>query len=319
MPPSYRLVNFRLRPAKVVERRMIIDVIPRMSAFSNLAGFRYIGLGSPFFSDFTLVHRRYGLTHLVCIERESQDKDRFLFNRPFDCIEMKWGESSTILPSLDWRDIPTIMWMDYDDPICEEMLSDVGTIFGQIEPGSLVLFTIQAEGRAFELEDDEAEDELNRLDVLRDRIGDFVPYDASLRDMRGKAFQKLIRRIFDSEVNRILDQRNAAIPNQNAVKYKQLFNVLYSDNARMTTVGGVIYRADQEQRLADCEFSDFDFLRESEEPLEIKIPVLTYREQLRIASNLPTRAPTVPFIAPGDLSAYSSLYRYYPTFMETDL
>ena len=319
MPPSYRLVNFRLRPAKVVERKMIIDVCARMGAFSNLKGFRYIGLGSPFFSDFAMVHRRYGLQNLVCIERQSQDKDRFLFNRPFDCIQMQWGDSSEVLPRLDWRNIPTIIWMDYDGSISEKIMADIGTIFAQIEPGSLALFTIQAEGRSFEPDDNEADEDKSELDVLRDKIRDFVPHDASQTDMRGKAFQKLIRRIIGSEIRRILDLRNAAVPSQDSVKYKQLFNILYSDNARMTTVGGVLYRADQEQTLGSCEFTDFDFLRGSEVPLEIKVPVLTYREQLKIASGLPASTPNVPFLAPGDISAYCSLYRYYPTFLEADL
>ena len=114
MTASYRLVNFRLRPAKAVERKMIIEVCSRLGAFSNLLGFRYIGLGSPFFNDFSSLHRRYGLTNLICIERESQDKDRFLFNKPFDCIEMQWGESTDVLPNLQWTGIPTIIWMDYE-------------------------------------------------------------------------------------------------------------------------------------------------------------------------------------------------------------
>ena len=153
MPPSYRLVNFQVRPAKVVERKMIVEVCARMNAFSNLLSFRYIGLGSPFFNDFVSLHRRYGLTNLICVEREVHDVDRFLFNKPFDCIEMRWGESSDVLPVLQWTGIPTIVWLDYDDPINDGILSDIGTIFAQLEPGSLVLFTIQAEGNTFKSED----------------------------------------------------------------------------------------------------------------------------------------------------------------------
>ena len=120
-------------------------------------------------------------------------------------------------------------------------------------------------------------------------------------------------------MKRVLSQRNAAVPSQNSVKYQQLFNVLYADNARMTTIGGVIYRADQSQRLANCEFGDFDFLRDSDDPFEIKVPVLTYKEQLEIAADLPNGNPSPAFLAPGDVSQYHRVYRYYPTFVETDL
>lgn len=313
MPASYRLINFRLRPAKAVERKMIVEVCSRLGAFSNLLGFRYIGLGSPFFNDFALMHRRYGMTNLVCIERESQDEDRFLFNRPFDCIEMRWGESTDVLPNLQWDGIPSIVWMDYDDAINEGMLSDIGTIFRQLEPGSMALFTIQAEGNSFKTQDKDA------LEGLRAEVGDFVPASASPEDMRGKRFQSLVRQIVDNEVKRSLGLRNTGVPTQNSVQYRQLFNVLYADNVRMTTIGGVIYRADQAQRLANCEFADFAFLEEGDVPFEIKVPVLTYKEQLKISSALPSGNPAPPFLAPGDVSEYRNLYRYYPTFIETDL
>lgn len=315
MPPSYRLINFTLRPAKAAERKMIAEVCARLNAFSNLPGFRYIGLGSPFFNDFVPMHRRYGMTNLVCIERASsdQEKQRFLFNRPFDCIEMQWGESMEVLPNLPWTGIPTIVWMDYDDPLNESMLADIGTIFAKLEPGSIALFTMQATGKSFQSKNKCA------LDVLRDKIGAFVPIDATPRDMKGKAFQKLLRRIVDNELKRILNLRNAAVPYQNSVLYKQLFNVLYADGVRMTTIGGVVYRADQEQRLTSCEFRDFEFLREGDVPLEIKVPVLTHREQWKLDSDLPCGNPELAFLAPGDISAYRALYRHYPTFVETDL
>ena len=313
MRASYNLVNFTLRPAKAAERKMIVDICARLGAFSKLLNFRYIGLGSPFFNDFVALHRRYGIANMICIERVSQDKDRFSFNRPFDCIDIQWGESTDVLPRLQWNDIPTIIWMDYDDPINEEMLADIGTIVRQVEPGSLVLFTIQAKGTAFGSEDK------SPLQDLQEQIGDFLPIDVTETDMQGKAFQKLIRRIFNDEVNRQLSHRNAGTPTANAIRYRQLFNALYSDGVRMTTIGGVVYRADQEQVLTSCEFSDFEFLRENNVPFEITIPVLTYREQMQIASKLPSGTPRLSFVKPGDLENFRKLYRYYPTFMETEL
>ena len=320
MPPSYRLVNFRLRPAKAVERKMIVEVCGRMSAFSNILAFRYIGLGSPFFNDFTMLHRRYGIKNLICIEREVQHQTRFLFNRPFDCIEMEWGESSDVLPMLPWAGIPSIVWMDYDDKLSDSMLADIRTIFSQIETGSLAIFTIQATGNSFGDDEYSPNDEKRSpLEDFRDQLKEFVPTDVSDRDMRGKAFQKLVWRIVDNEISRVLDQRNAAMPAQNQVLYKQLFNVMYADDVRMTTIGGIVYRADQEQRLATCEFADFEFLRYGDEPLEIKVPSLTHREQWKLDTRLPSGQPTLDFLAPSDISEYGKIYRYYPMFVETDL
>lgn len=313
MPPSYRLVNFRLRPAKAIERKMIADICGRMGAFSNILGFRYVGLGSPFFNDFTMLHRRYGMKNLICVEREVHDQDRFLFNRPFDCIGMEWGDSNDVLPTLPWTGVPTIIWMDYDDPINDHMLADIRTIFSQIEPGSLALFSMQATGKAF------GNEQLSALEDFQEQLKDFVPINVTDTDMRGKAFQKLLRRVVDNEITRVLDQRNAATPAQNRVLYKQLFNMMYEDDVRMTTIGGVIYRADQVQRLATCEFDDFEFVRYSDDPLEIKVPSLTHREQWKLDTRLPSGQPVLDFLAPGDISEYGKIYRYYPSFVESEL
>lgn len=313
MPASYRLINFRLRPAKAVERKMFVEICGRMNAFSNLLGFRYVGLGSPFFNDFIMFHRRYGLKNLVCVEREVQAMQRFLFNRPFDCIQLEWGDSNDILPGLPWAGIPTIIWMDYDDPIHDGMLADIRTIFSQIEAGSLALFTIQATGNSFGDEDQ------SRLEDLQEQLKEFIPIDVTDIDMQGKAFQNLIRRVINNEIRRVLEQRNAATPERNKILYKQLFNVIYADDVRMTTIGGVIYRADQAQRLATCEFEDFEFVRSSDEPLEIKVPSLTHREQWKLDTRLPSRQPESEFLAAGDIAEYGKIYRYYPTFVESDL
>lgn len=313
MPPSYRLVNFRLRPAKAVERKMIVEACGRMRAFANMLGFRYVGLGSPFFNDFILLHRRYGMENLICIEREVQHEDRFLFNKPFDCIDMQWGDSFDVLPTLQWTGIPTIVWMDYDDRINETMFADLRTIFSQMETGSLALFTIQATGNSF------GNGEQSAFEEFQEQMKDFVPINTTETDMRGKAFQKLIWRMVDNEIGRILDQRNAAMPTQNRVLYRQIFNVLYQDDVRMTTIGGVIYRADQRQRFETCEFDDFDFLRCGNDTLEIRVPPLTHREQWKLDGRLPSGQPQLGLLAPRDISDYSKLYRYYPAFVEADL
>ena len=313
MPASYRRVNFRLRPAKAVERKMFIEVCGRMSAFSNILGFRYVGLGSPFFNDFTMMHRRYGLKNMICIEREVQHEKRFLFNRPFDCIRMEWGDSNEVLPGLPWTGIPTIVWMDYDDRMSDSMLADIRTILSQLETGSLVFFTIQAKGTSF------GNDELSPLEDFIEHLGEFVPIDVTERDMRGKAFQKLVWRVLDNEITRVLDQRNAATPEQNTVLYKQLFNIMYRDDVLMTTIGGVVYRADQGQRLATCEFEDFEFVRCGEEALEIKVPSLTHREQWKLDTRLPGGPAELEFLAAKEISEYGKIYRYYPTFVESDL
>jgi len=312
--PSYRLVNFRLRPAKSAERKMIVELCGRLQVLSDLASYRYIGLGSPFFNDFVLIHRQYGINNMICIEREELDKDRFVFNKPFQSIELHWGESTAVLPKLQWRDVPSIIWLDYDDPLNVGMLADIGTIVANVEAGSLLLFTLRAYPVDF------GKKESVRLDALKDALGTHVPIDVSDTDLRGKAFQRIIRRIFSNEIRRILAERNADLPEPNRLLYDQLMNTIYSDGVRMTTLGGIFHRADQRGRLAECEFDGLAFVNRNENPYQIKVPSLTFKEQRHMNAQLPSvGSVTSPGVPPGDVKAYTAMYRYFPTFAEAEL
>jgi len=61
-------VNYVLRPAKNVERKMLCEAFQRLTNFASLREYRYIGFGSIFFSDFTLFHRNLGISDLIDID-----------------------------------------------------------------------------------------------------------------------------------------------------------------------------------------------------------------------------------------------------------
>src|SRR5579859_8198866 len=136
MPLSYRQVNYRLRPAKSVQRKMLCEAFHRLSEFGSLDSYRYIGFPATFFSDFVLFHRALGIHNMVGIESEQVEKKRFEFNLPFRCIKMRYGHSNAILPTLDW-DIRTILWLDYDEPLSMGVLTDVAFFFAEAPAGSV--------------------------------------------------------------------------------------------------------------------------------------------------------------------------------------
>ena len=121
---SYRQVNYALRPAKSVERKMLNETFRCLTPFSRVGTYRYIGFGSNFFSDFILFHRSLGISNMTSIEHDKPARERFRFNLPFHCVELKFGESGEILPRLDWN-IRTLLWLDYDRPLDLEVLADV--------------------------------------------------------------------------------------------------------------------------------------------------------------------------------------------------
>ena len=314
MPASYHAINYSLRPAKTAQRKMILEACGYVRPLLAPNSFRYIGLGSPFFNDFSAFHRQYGMTNMICIEQELGDRDRFYFNRPYDCIDIQWGTSNEILPTLPWENTPTIIWMDYDGTMGADILSDIGTIFANIHPFGIVLVSIQVKGS---FPDRQARD----LAQLRESLGDAVPASAAARDMTGKRYQRLIRTIVHNEIHKVLSQRNANASAAETACYKQLFNFAYQDGAPMTTIGGIVHLGSHSASVQGCGFDHIGFVRTQHDPFEVSVPILTHKEQRKLDSLLPSgNLEEMTDILPNDyVDKYRSIYRYYPTFAESEI
>ncbi len=315
--PSYEKINYTLRPAKSIERRMIVEASGRLKGFRKVENYRYIGFGSPYFSDFSLIHRSLGITDMLCVEKEEGDKERFEFNIPFGCVKLEFGRSADILPQLEWQDRPTIIWLDYDGRLDEEILSDIATVCSCVSPGSLLLISIRATAKDF------GEDERSRSQELKGIVGDRLPLGTGLKAFSQNNFPSLLWKILDAEIKYRISERSSAMPPETKFLYEQLFHFNYQDGTKMLTVGGLIYQVGQEPTRALCDFSSLSFVRDREKPYSITVPKLTLKEMQKLNESLPGTAgevPCVPECVPEkDVKAYSALYRYFPTFVEVDL
>jgi hypothetical protein len=137
MPGSYESINYALRPAKNIERRMLCEAFRRLIEFGRLESYRYVGFGSTYFSDFSLFHKSLRIMNNVSIERDIGNKERFEFNRPYKCINLEFGHSNAILPSLTW-DMRTIAWLDYDYNLDQGVLTDVKFVCASAPSGSII-------------------------------------------------------------------------------------------------------------------------------------------------------------------------------------
>ena len=310
---SFEKINYGLRPAKSVERKMLCDCFRRLSPIARVDMYRYVGFGSPYFSDFSLIHRALGITDLVCIEKATQKKDRFELNRPYGSIELMWGESTELLPELDWHP-RTILWLDYDGMLNADGLADIATFCRSCTPGSLLVVSVNAHPNGGT--------DQQRLAVLRDRVGaGKVPHDAHGKPLGGWDLAALCRRIIEAEIKGTLSGRNGGLSPNAHLSYTQLFNFNYRDGARMLTTGGLVYDVGQENLVSYCGFDQLDFVRRGAEAYEIVVPNLTFREMRHIDAQLPS-APGQEVDAPlqaKDLEAYRAIYRYFPRFVEAEL
>jgi hypothetical protein len=126
MASSFRSVDYSVRPAKAAERKMLCDLFRRLEPFGRTDTYRYVGFGSIYFTDFQLFHQSLAISDMISIEKEESNWPRFKFNLPFRCVDLRLGHSNSILPSLDWEK-RTLLWLDYDGKLTEEVLADLAT------------------------------------------------------------------------------------------------------------------------------------------------------------------------------------------------
>jgi hypothetical protein len=328
MPGSYRIINYALRPAKAIERRMLCAAFQRLHPFQRIDRYRYVGFGSIYFSDFQLFHRQLGITDMLSVEKDVSAKACFRFNRPYKCIRLKFASSAEVLPTLKWRR-QTILWLDYDDRLNGNILGDIATICLRATSGSLVVISVNAQpdaepskedrdqyksetGKPFDLGD-------YRLRIAKELVGEKLPAGTSGAHLRGQELTKVFREIIHNEIAEQLSIRNAILPAEEKILYRQLFHFCYKDGAQMLTVGGILYRATDEPTITACGFDKLPFIRSGVEHYNIKVPCLTTKELRHLNSQLPT-IPSVKLRASGvpdaDIQQYAEMYRYFPAFSE---
>lgn len=324
MASSYERINYSLRPAKQIERKMLVEAFRKLAEFGALDSYRYIGFGSIYFSDFSLVHKALGIPEMISIEKDEDVKERFLFNRPFGCIEMRFGHATKILPNLSW-DQRTILWLDYDGTLTADVLSDIDIFITNAAPGSVIVVTVNAEPAPRRLPKRSSEVRQALEGAVRDlrrRIGENkVPKDVDGRSLRKWGTAKLYRRIINNQILETLSVRNGARSKGNKLLFQQLFNFHYADGMKMLTVGGIVFDQGQEGTLAKCMFERLDFVKEGEGEYKIEVPKLTYRELHHLDKQLPEKDMTqleMSGIPEADCERYSQVYRFFPTFAETE-
>jgi len=321
MTASYRKIDYRIRPAKSIERKMLAESFRKLSEFGKLSDYRYLGFGSLYFSDFTLFHKMLGLEHMISIE-DATDRtiqDRFRMNVPYGHIEMKFGNSNTVMQTLDW-DVRTICWLDYDGSLRTMCLTDIDYVTRKCLPGSMLLVSVNAGNiEQIAASDDEPAENLNLVDRLKQLVNPFaVPFNVKSSDLSGWGVADVYRRIITEAINEALRTRNRTLTLGAYVKYKPLYYFRYADNAKMVTVGGLLYDGGQEQLAARCCFEELNYIRMGSDPYTIDPPNLTYKEMRQIDAG--RRRPMLELPLPlSDVERYEATYRFFPNFIEAEI
>jgi len=322
--PSFRAFDYRVRTNKSAERRMLGEAFRRLAFIYPVESYRYIGFGSTTFADFVLFHKTLNIKEMISIEKREEYRERFEFNRPFSCIDMKYGDSNNILPELSW-DSPTIVWLDYDGVLTESVLQDIAFVSTKVISGSLLIVSVNA-NQYKQPKDKRYEDvEEELLEKFRKQISyESLPAWIRATNLQGDTnMARTCQRIMLDTVDERLRDRNGLLGAEETLAFRLLFNFIYSDNAQMLTVGGIIYNSAHTELLKKCEFEKLDYVSKNSEDLyEIKIPVLTPRERHYLNQRLPhgTKEDAMKIgLKEDEISDFARLYRYAPAYAEVEL
>ncbi len=313
MTSSYERVNYTLKPAKHIERGMIFEALQRLRVFTPLRRYRYIGFGSTYFADFTLVHRVLGINKMVSIEQDEGQRERFLFNRPFRTVKLLFGTSHELLPTLNWI-TPSIVWLDYDVPLTNDVLTDVDWVCSAAPSGSALIVTVNAHPASVPPGEKDVRIEELRKNIGAENTPNGITADGHLAGWRLAAVG---RTVLDSTIREAVRDRSS--PGAE-ISYQQLFNFQYQDGARMSTVGGILLDERHRRELNRCSFNDLDYIRQAVNPCHITVPFLTNREIRLLDRHLPATqvGAKLTAIPDADRKAYAEIYRFFPNFVHAE-
>ncbi len=311
--PSYERVNYRLKPAKHVERGMILEALQRLRVFAPLQRYRYIGFGSTYFADFIVVHRVLGIKKMISIEEDEAKRARFLFNRPFRTVKLIFGHSNVVLPTLAWT-TPSIVWLDYDGPLTNSVLADIDWVCTAAASGSVLIVTVRADPGAISGDDKGARIRTLKKNIGAKNVPNGITTDGHLADWK---LAEVGRTVIDSAIREAVRNRSTRAAQ---MSYEQLFNFHYRDGARMSTVGGLLLNDTDRGDLKRCSFNDLSYVKAGDDACLISVPFLTNREVRSLDRHLPATAAgtSVEMIPQRDRDAYADIYRFFPTFVDAE-
>jgi hypothetical protein len=307
---SFDTINYSLRPNKAIQRQIVFDGLDLLDRHLPIRGGVYIGMGSLWFSDFILAHKRLGIAEMISIESDPLGAIRGRFNAPFNTVLVEEGDSTPVLRDLAKRDSllskQWIVWLDYDRGLSETPLSDIRIVIDNAPPNSVLILTLDAGGLGM--------GRAKREEYVRGLLGDAVSDDANPEDFEvGRFAATLAASLLDHVAS---EAANLGRPGG----FVPMFNIPYKDSSPMITVGGVLPSPAAAGAARAC-LSDPSWPGAPTIPVEA--PPLTLKEVTALQRLLPAgkvsraKLRRLGFdLEDEQLATYVEHYRRYPSFLQ---
>ena len=268
-------------------------------------------MGSTYFRDFHLVHRRLRIDKMVSLEERIQARERVEFNIPLSCIDLVMKSTSDALPELDLGKSPDFIWLDYESRPDGGVLSDIDQVIFNCSAASFLVVSVNAERGEEHVLQEWLSSAGRDLDATSLPIG--------RAEVASLCYEILAQRIEDGML-----LRNAGSVVKDQVTFEQLLNVVYNDGTQMITFGGLLLANSTRQDFNACRLDELEYVRPAAEPFVVKVPKLTRREVHYLLRHLPkggadaAAAGRAIGIPKSDVVSFASIYRYAPLFVEVD-
>lgn len=313
-------VNYSLRPNKSVERKIVFEVLVNLTPILNLAGYRYIGLGAPWFVDHIMAHKVLLIEDMISIEKNEILASRAEFNKPFACVNVIHGDSEIVLPEIELEELPILAWLDYDTSIEGPVFKDISTLCQRAPTGSIIITTVNAHRDRLPKQDENNTEYESFSDRLRALAGDLIPQTLPKGAEQTTGYPPYLASIIFAHM-----QRQILAAGREGENITPLLNIGYSDNAPMITVGGIITTKSKNNEIKELfDIKNLSKFTDQNEHLKIGVPPLTMKEKAVLDQLLPSpSAPTYDEVQtlgfklkPSQINAYHEFYRYYPVYGE---
>ena len=326
-----------LRPRKQVERKIIIELLQELQTALNIdiTKYQYVGLGSIYYYDFILFNKYLNITDMISLDYQPCVQ-RFKFNLPFDFVRFKNLTTTRFLDSqLAHINKNRLIWFDYDSRLIlsnerggkhgierqfklnKRILEDISVLTRQSQENDFFILTVSL---------DISPKTFFNINIRNQFLNQFEPYLSG----RYKSVSNITLDNYRYIIQNILLNSFKNNETNQALKFKKLFSFAYGDTTPMYTLGG-IYRSE------DLELSSFNsefFQPDEDNIIDIDVPLLTYREKLKLDQTVKFFNEKVSFIQSeddlsqlatetlgfelecSDLKNYIKYYRYYPQYYE---
>ena len=318
-------IPYHLRPNKAVDRYLFLDLCARLTPALNFNSYQYVGFGGPQMEDFRLLHERFPLLPMLCIEAIEGVIPRQRFNQPHSLVEFLEKPTTSGEWLSDWKPTnPVLLWFDYASKRDRnEQFNEFQSLLATAPSKSVIRITMNAdmpkeEGKLTAKE---------QFEIFTRAFGDLVPEDADERTMTAANFPSVLARMLGLAAEDVLRPAGER-------EFRPLLLTVYRDTNQMLTVTGILDETGAiDAALSQTVLAEWQYFAKDWNDLRrINMPELTVKERIHINQLLPGTSEAAAIqdklgfqvderaeVSLDKLRNYAEFYRHFPQFVRVSV